>query len=92
MKAGTIVKLPDGREGTVVYHGLDGDGIKWGRHDVTMADMEGSGGCFIEDISEDYQWQPDVMLRDSYPSANLECVGEEYEIVSVPPIVAGMEE
>jgi hypothetical protein len=30
MKAGTHVRLPDGREGTVVYNGLDGVLIAWG--------------------------------------------------------------
>lgn len=34
MKPGTIVKLPDGREATVVYHSLCGYGIVWGRQPV----------------------------------------------------------
>jgi len=30
MKLGTVVRLPDGREGTVVFNSLIGVGIKWG--------------------------------------------------------------
>ena len=40
MTPGTVVKLPDGREGTVVYHGLDGYGIRWGRQKLSDHDME----------------------------------------------------
>lgn len=65
MTCGTIVRLPDGREGTVVYHQLDGYGIIWGRHVVTEDDLP----------------EPEAMLRDAYPSAHVECVGSEYEVV-----------
>ena len=40
MKAGTIVKLSDGRIGTVVYNSLDGVGIKWGEYNITAARAE----------------------------------------------------
>ena len=46
-KVGTIVRVPDGRIGTVVYNGLDGIGIKWGEHDVTIDDISGSGCALI---------------------------------------------
>ncbi len=89
MKAGTIIRLPDGREGTVVYNGLDGYGIKWGHHDVSMRDMEGSDGNTMNFLGgnsieppQGYQLFPDAMLRDPYPSASLPCVGEEFEVVA----------
>ena len=36
MKVGTIIELLDGKRGTVVYNGLDGVGIKWGEHNITI--------------------------------------------------------
>ena len=81
MKAGTIIQLPDGRVGTVVYNSLDGVGIKWGRHTITMDDIQGHGGLFENDeASDDYQYYPEAMLRNQYPSATLECVGEQFKI------------
>lgn len=82
MKAGTIIKMHDGRIGTVVYNGLDGVGIKWGRFNITMDDIQGHGGLFDEEIPEDYDYYPDAMLRESYPSADLECVGIDYEVIN----------
>ena len=70
MKAGTIVAFDDGREGTVVYNGLDGQGIAWGVH------ILGPDVC---------DWPPlDAMLRESYPSADVPCVGREFRIVAEP--------
>lgn len=74
MRPGTFVRLPDGREGTVVYHGLDGYGIKWGRHTVPLEELNNS--------TAGDEWGPDAMLRNPYPFATengIECVGEEYE-------------
>jgi len=85
MKAGTIIKLQDGRVGTVVYNSLDGVGIKWGRHKITMADIQGHGSLFNDDKApDDYEYYPDAMLRNPYPSADLPCVGEDYSIESIP--------
>ncbi len=88
MKAGTIVRLPDGREGTVVYHGLDGYGIRWGRTAINYeAIMQGDGNtmAFIggnaKAAPQEFQDFPEAMLREPYPSADLPCVGEEFEIV-----------
>ena len=84
MKTGTIIKLPDERVCTVVYNSLDGVGIKWGLHKITREDIVGNGnlthGAEIAPASYDYF--PDAMLRKPYPSADLECVGDEYEIIS----------
>ena len=86
MRPGTIIKLADGRVGTVVYQGLDGVGIKWGRHAVTLNEIMGHGCAAIGvddgDVPDDYEWSPDAMLRESYPSCadGVECVGEEFEV------------
>ena len=82
MKAGTIVRLPDGREGTAVYSSIDGVGIKWGRHSV--AGLRGDGNMTLgeEHAPEGYELFPDAMLRDPYPSAALPCVGVIYEVVA----------
>lgn len=75
------MRLPDGREGTVVYHGLDGYGIVWGRQEVNV---EAILGCCpvigIHRVDVDIP-AVEAMLRDRYPSAQVECVGGEYEIV-----------
>lgn len=83
MQAGKIVRLPDGREGTVVYNGLDGVGIKWGRYNVT-AEMIGGHANFNQDgPPDDFEWFPDAMLRDPYKygDKNLEYVGNDFEVV-----------
>lgn len=81
MKAGTIVRFSDGRYGTVVYNGLDGVGIKWGKHRVTMEDIFGSGGMLNETPPDGYQWKAEAMLRAPYKGADMPCVGEDYEVV-----------
>ena len=83
MKAGTIIELPDGRTGTVVYNSLDGVGIKWGKHNVTIKNIQGCGNLFNnEKVADDYDLYPDAMLRESYPGADLECVGGEFKIIN----------
>ena len=64
MKLGTIITLPDGREGTVVYHNLNGYGIVWGTKIIDP-----------ENIPE-----PEAMLRAEDKAGTLECVGEDYII------------
>jgi len=74
MKLGTIIKLPDGRIGTIVYHNLDGYGGIWGKDDsIRELPM-----TFDERIPE-----PEFMLRNSYPgcASHIQCVGENYEII-----------
>ena len=65
MKPNTLIRLPDGREGRTVYHGLDGYGIKFGTEAWPLDRLP----------------EPDAMLRDHYPSAEYECVGPDYEIL-----------
>jgi len=86
LSAGTIVRLPDGREGTVVYYGLDGYGIKWGRHLVTLDDIEKAAqghNVLFGNPPENYPWKADALLREPHPVHGImECVGEEFEIAS----------
>ncbi len=84
MKPGTIIELPDGRRGTVVYHGLDGYGIQWGEVDVD-ADAILAGAPLFERAPLNWKWEPEAMLRESHPSAGVECVGDNYMIVKPTP-------
>ena len=73
MKAGTVIRLSDGREATVVYHGLDGYGAKLGRHLLPDNFQEVSAGAMFHDAPEGYELFPDVMLE-----------GVDFEIVESP--------
>ena len=67
MKAGTIVRVADGREGTVVYNFLDGYGLAWGRYELSESEVG---------------WPPvEVMLRKPYEGCDpdLEYVGGDCE-------------
>ncbi len=66
MKFGTIVKLPDGRKATVVYHNLDGYGIVYGEPTVTISEPP----------------KPEAMLRGTYSNPTAPCIGTDYTIVS----------
>jgi len=83
MKLNTIVRLPDGREGTICWNHLDGAGGVWGRHIFSMPD-----GGFGDNLPA-----PNFMLRKpsvrhllvkSGHRADVECAGEQCEIVEVP--------
>ncbi len=83
---GTQVRLPDGREGTVVFNSLVGVGVKWGLFDPDPADFKGThGNTFDQEPPYDgWPWEPDALLRDPYPDCErlgMECVGEEYEVL-----------
>ena len=82
MKMNTIIKLPDGRIGTICWRHLDGEGGVFGE---TFFDCE-------ENITDDLP-APEFMLRDKGIEKSLrrgghrndlECVGEEYEIIKLP--------
>jgi len=88
-RPGTIVRVPDGRIGTVVFNGLEGVGIKWGGHDVSEADFEGTYGDLFPP-TRFCRWWPDAMpmLRRPYeyadPSLEYVCDEREGEIVNEP--------
>jgi hypothetical protein len=82
VKAGTLIRLKDGRSGRVVYNGLDGVGIKFGDGPVDIETiMRGDSGLFHNspDDAELRKWMPEAMLREPYArSCGLECVGRRY--------------
>ncbi len=82
---GTHVRLADGREGTVVYNSLVGVGIKWGLYRPDPEDFKGTtGNTTRETEPADWEWAPDALLRDPFEGSerfNMECVGEDYEII-----------
>jgi len=65
MKPGTIIEIQGRGKATVVYHNLDGYGIVWG----------------VQTVNPDNLPEPEAMLREQYPSAEYECVGEDYTII-----------
>jgi len=91
MKLGTQIRLPDGREGTVVFNSLFGVGIKWGLHNPDPEDfVDTSGSMFRDDDKpESWPWRPDALLRvpfrkDAFVDfgfSDENCVGENYEII-----------
>lgn len=81
-KLGTQIRFTDGREGTVVYNGLDGVGVKWGLHDPDMADFDKANPLFGS-APKDFKWFADAMLREPYPGSDLPCIPDEYEITRV---------
>lgn len=77
-----VVRLPDGREGTVVYHGLIGYGIAWGRVSLDVDATLASCPLFGRDESPPAGVvEPEALLREPWPGAPMECVGDEYEVV-----------
>ena len=93
MKAGTVIRLPDGRYGTVVYNGLDGVGIIWGQVRLTTEELEmiyGSCPLFDHGAAKDFphDLEPQALLREPWDNAYMECVGEEFEVVWKPPELA----
>jgi hypothetical protein len=81
MKAGTLIKLPDGRDGTVVYNSLDGVGIIWGHKTVDVDAIMNSCPIFSGD-NEGNIPSPEALLRTPYEGQWCECVGDEFEVVS----------
>jgi hypothetical protein len=89
MKLGTIIELPDGRVGTVVYNSLIGVGIKWGEHYPDPSDFEGTSGNLLNaTVPENWPWEPDALLRQpwdgckKYGFTEDECVGDSFEIIT----------
>jgi hypothetical protein len=67
VKPNTHIVLQDGREATVVWHWLNGYGIKWGHHTFDVDDLP----------------EPDALLREPHRSIafpGIECVGEAYRV------------
>lgn len=73
MQLNTVIRLPDGRMGTICYHNLDGYGGVWDKHHFEMP-----YGGFGDELP-----RPDFMLREKgFGESDIEEVGEEFEIVT----------
>lgn len=81
LKAGTFIRLPDGREATIVYSGLDGFGIIWGKQEVDVNAIEECCPLLEGGRKNDIAPEPEAMLREPYRTASFPCVGEEIEII-----------
>ena len=79
MKPNTIIKLPDGRVGTMCWNHLDGAGGIWGQHHFEMPE----GGFGIFPAPEFMLREPEVknLLVKLGHRPDIECVGTEYEII-----------
>ncbi len=82
MKLNTLIRLPDGRIGTICWNHLDGAGGVWGEHHFEMP--EGGFGdlpapqFMLREKSVEYLLRGDG-VRTHRP--DLECVGTDYEVV-----------
>jgi hypothetical protein len=82
-KLGTQVRLPDGREATVVYNSLAGVGVRFGLHDPPPEAFNGTDGNTVQDGSpQDFEWEPDAMLREPKMSEQLgmSCVCDDSKV------------
>lgn len=79
MRLNTIVKLPDGRIGTICHNHLDGNGGVWGRHYFEMP--EGGFGDLPEPDFMLRGKQVEQLLRENGHRKDMECVGGKYEIL-----------
>ncbi len=81
MKLNTVVRLPDGRIGTICYNFLDGVGGVWGRHDFQMPE----NGFGDELPAPDFMLREksvEELLRQHGHKATMECVDGQYDVVS----------
>lgn len=87
MIGGTIIKLLDGRIGTICYNGLDGVGGVWGEHDFSNVKQNYDDGWpkpeFIlrEKDVEALLQKPDWRGESYSHHPNLECVGRKFKII-----------
>ncbi len=90
MKLGTHIRLPDGREGTVVYKSLLGVGIVWGLHNPDPEDFKGTNGDTFGEpaVPDDWPWEPEALLREPWNGCEKstgfsidQFVGENYETI-----------
>lgn len=91
-KAGSVVRAADGREGTIVFNGLTGQGIAWGR--IILPDPNenvrsgvGAVGLRCDLPESEFNWpHVDAMIREAEMSEALgvECIGESVSLVATP--------
>lgn len=74
MRLNTLIKLPDGRVGTICYNNLDGKGGIWGEHKFEMPN-----GGFGDNLPSPEFFLRDIGYKPDYP--NCESVGTEFEVL-----------
>jgi len=82
-RLGTQVRLPDGREATVVYNSLVGVGVRFGLHDPPPEAFDGTDGNTVQDSRpEGFGWEPDALLRKPTMAERLgmPCVCDHSEV------------
>lgn len=82
-RLGTQVRMPDGREATVVYNSLVGVGVKLGLHDPQPEQFYGTdGNTTSASAPEGFQWEPDGLLRapDMAEALRMPCFCAESEV------------
>lgn len=87
MKGGTVIRLPDGRVGTICYNNLDGVGGVWGERDFSGVNQNFDDGWpRPEFMLREKDVEP--LLREQGASWNhrpdLECVGTKYTVIKRP--------
>lgn len=83
MKPNTVIKLSDGRVGTICHNWLDGYGGKFG---IFIFDLENLP-C-IDFLLRDVHLDESIKerLRSNHENPDLEFVGETYEIVPLDQV------
>jgi hypothetical protein len=87
MKAGTYIKLPDGRIGTICWNNIDGQGGIWGFHPELkeLADIgfDDRFPCpeFMLRLKIQNGYDLEKALQSNNPVKGIECIGEEFEII-----------
>jgi hypothetical protein len=79
VKLNTVIKLPDGRVGTICWNNLDGSGGVWGRHTFDMP-KSGFGNLPAPEFMLRNK-SMEALLRRVAHIATMECVGEEFEVL-----------
>ena len=80
MQLNTVIRLPDGRIGTICWNHLDGAGGIWGKHHFDMP--EGGFGDLPAPEFMLREKKVESLLRQRNHRIDLECVGTIYEVVS----------
>lgn len=83
MRGGTVIRLPDGRVGTVCYNNLDGVGGVWGERDFSGTNQNFDDGWPRPEFML-REKGAEALLRESGHRADLECVGRAYTVVRRP--------
>lgn len=80
LRLNTVIRLPDGREGTICWNNLDGCGGVFGRHHFEMP-AGGFGGSLPAPEFMLREKSVEPLLRQRSPHrSDVECVGEKFEI------------